>query len=80
MSVSLNKRNVCGTAEAAEIYGCSQEHVRMMVRKGQIWSEKIGPRALLVDADEIRKLAKEREQLRRAGKLCGRRPGDRQSA
>ena len=74
------KRRLCGTAEAADLYGCRQEHIRMMIRKGQIWSEKIGPRAIVVDADEIERLAKEREELRRAGKLCGRRPGDRKSA
>ena len=52
----------------------------MMIRKGQIWSEQIGLAAIVVDADEIKRLAKEREELRRAGKLCGRRPGDRKTA
>ena len=73
-------RKLCGTAEAADIYGCSQRHVRLMVRKQQIWSLKIGPRAMLVDAEEIQRLAAERDNLRRQGKLCGRRPGDRKSA
>jgi hypothetical protein len=80
MPVKLPPRRLCGTAEAADIYGCTQEHIRMMVRKRQIWFEKIGPRALVVDADELHRLAKERQQLRRAGKLCGRRPGDKKSA
>ena len=74
------KRRLCGTAEAARIYGCSQEHIRMMVRKKQIWFEKLGPRALVVDADELASLAKERDSLRAAGKLCGRRPSGRKTA
>jgi hypothetical protein len=79
--LSINtKRNVCGTAEAASIYGCAQAHVRRMAILGQIWSQKIGARAVVVDADEIRRLAKERDQLRKKGKLCGRRPGDRKTA
>jgi len=73
-------RKLCGTAEAAGIYGCSQRHVRLMVRRQQIWSLKIGPRAMLVDAEEIKRLASERDLLRRQGKLRGRRPGDRKSA
>jgi hypothetical protein len=73
-------RKLCGTAEAADIYGCRQPHIRLMVRKGQIWSLKIGPRAVLVDADEIEQLARDRDSLRQQGKLRGRRPGDRKSA
>jgi hypothetical protein len=35
---------------------------------------------MLVDADEIQRLAAQRDSLRQQGKLCGRRPGDRKSA
>jgi hypothetical protein len=35
---------------------------------------------ILYDADEIDRLAHQREKLRQAGKLCGRRPGGRASA
>ncbi len=74
------KRRLCGTAEAADIYGCSQRHLRLMADRGEIWSQKISARSLLVDADEVARLAKERDGLRRAGKLCGRRPAGRKSA
>ncbi len=73
-------RKLCGTAEAADIYGCSQRHVRLMADRGEIWSQKVSSRSMLVDADEIERLAGERGGLRRQGKLRGRRPGDRKSA
>lgn len=74
------KRRLCGTAEAARIYGCSQRHLRLMADRKEIWSEKISARSLVVDADEVANLARERDGLRRAGKLCGRRPSGRKSA
>lgn len=74
------KRNLCGTAEAAEIYGCSQRHIRLMADRQEIWSEKVSERVLLVDADEVERLARERDKLRAAGKLCGRRPSGRKTA
>jgi hypothetical protein len=51
-----------------------------MADRGEIWSEKVSERVLLVDADEIERLAAEKAQLRKAGKLCGRRPAGRKSA
>lgn len=81
MAVQLPpKRRLCGTAEAARIYGCSQRHVRLMADRGEVWSEKISDRSIVVDADEIQRLAVEREKMRQAGKLCGRRPTGRKTA
>lgn len=81
MAVELPpKRRLCGTDEAADIYGCRVSHIRGMASRGEIWSERISDRAYVYDADEIARLAKEREKLRKAGKLCGRRPGGRKSA
>jgi hypothetical protein len=75
MSVRLPaKRRVCGTLEAAEIYGCRVSHIRGMATRGEIWCEQVSERGFVYDADEIERLAREREQLRLAGKLCGRRP------
>jgi hypothetical protein len=51
-----------------------------MADRKEIWSEKISVRSLVVDADEVARLARERDDLRRAGKLCGRRPSGRKSA
>jgi hypothetical protein len=78
MSVAVQlppKRNLCGTCEAAEIYGCGENHIRGMALRGEIWCKQISSRSFVYDADEIRRLAAEREQLRKAGKLGGRRPG-----
>lgn len=81
MPISLPpKRKLCGTREAAEIYGCTQTHLRLMARRGEIWSQKISSRSMIVDAEEVARLARERDDLRRAGKLCGRRPGAKESA
>lgn len=81
MSIKLpTKRRFCGTDEAAELYGCGVSHIRGMASRGEIWSERISDRAYVYDADQIERLAKEREQLRKAGKLCGRRPNGRKSA
>lgn len=74
------RRRICGTKEAADRTGYSQRHIRLMADRGEIWSQKISERMLVVDADEIARLAIEREQLRRAGKLGGRRPGDKRTA
>jgi hypothetical protein len=81
MAVQLPpKRRVCGTEEAAEIYGCGVSHIRGMASRGEIWSEQLSARFFVYDADEIERLAKERQQLRKAGKLCGRRPNGRKTA
>ncbi len=80
MPIKLPARRLCGTAEAARIYGCSQRHLRKLADHGEIWSERISSRTILYDADEIDRLAHQREKLRQAGKLCGRRPGGRASA
>lgn len=74
------KRNLCGTVEAAKLYGCSRRHIRTMAEGGEIWSEQISDRIFVYDADEIRRLASQKDSLRRAGKLGGRRPMGRKSA
>ena len=74
------KRNLCGTAEAAGIYGCRVSHIRGMASRGEIWCQRISDRTFVYDADEIARLAAERNKLRKAGKLCGRRPNGRKSA
>lgn len=74
------KRNHCGTIEAANLYGCSRRHIRTLAERGEIWSQQISERIFIYDADEIRRLAAEKAALRKAGKLCGRRPSGRKSA
>jgi hypothetical protein len=83
MAVSVRlppKRNLCGTIEAATLYGCSRRHIRTLAEHGEIWSEQISDRIFVYDADEIRRLAREKDDLRKAGRLCGRRPSGRKSA
>jgi len=74
------KRRLCGTDEAAQVYGCTVSHVRGMAGRGEIWSKRISDRVYVYDADELERLAKERDKLRAAGKLCGRRPRGRKTA
>jgi hypothetical protein len=77
MNVSVQlptKRNLCGTIEASELYGCSRRHIRTLAEHGEIWCEQISDRIFVYDADEIRQLASEKNALRKAGKLCGRPP------
>ena len=69
------KKRLCVTTEAAKIYGCSPQNMWAMAQRRQVWSQVVGAKTIVFDADEIQRLAKEREQLRRAGKLGGRRPG-----
>jgi hypothetical protein len=78
MAVALKvstKRELCGTSEAAKIYGCQMSHIRGMATRGEIWSDQLSDRIFVYDVSEIRSLAAEREKLRQAGKLCGIRPG-----
>lgn len=76
MPFKLPNKKLCGTAEAAEIYGCSERHIRYMVATKQIkFCQPLGARSFAYDADEISALAAEREAQRKAGKLGGRRPG-----
>lgn len=81
MAVKLPpKQSLCGTAEAADIYGCSEAHIRRMALREEIWSQRISDRSYVYDASEIRRLAEERQELRLAGKLRGRRPASQKSA
>lgn len=69
------KKRLCATTEAAKLYGCSPQNMWLMAQRGQVWSQVVGAKTIVFDADEIERLAREREQLRKAGKLGGRRPG-----
>lgn len=74
------KRRLCGTDEAAGVYGCTVSHIRGMAQRHEIWCQRISDRVYVYDADEIERLARERDKLRAAGKLCGRRPRGRKTA
>jgi hypothetical protein len=81
MAVKLPpNRRLCGTDEAAALYGCTVSHIRGMAQRKEIWTKRISDRVYVYDADEIERLALERDKLRAAGKLCGRRPRGRKTA
>lgn len=75
MVMEPTKRRRVLTREAAEIYGCTMGRLRQMANAGTVWSEKVGPRALAFDADELKRLAKARDKARSEGKLRGTPPG-----
>jgi hypothetical protein len=75
VAIEPTKRKLCLTREAAEIYGCSMGRIRQMARAKTIWSEKVGPRAMAFDANELERLSKARDKARGKGKLRGTAPG-----
>ena len=67
------KRTLCSCREAAEILGCTMGRVRQLCRKPagggepSLWSQKFGARSLVLDLDEVKRLAKARRKARDAG-------------
>ena len=51
-------RTLCSTKEAAKIYGCTMGRIRQMARAGDIWSQHLTERALVLDLEEIKTKAK----------------------
>lgn len=51
-------RRLCSTREAAEIFGCTMGRIRQLARAGELWSDLIHDRALVLDLDEVRRKAK----------------------
>ena len=75
MLTELHGRNVCSCREAAKALGCSMGRVRQLVMEKRVWSERVTETAMVLDRDEIARLAKERDAARAAGKLRGTPPG-----
>lgn len=75
------RRTLISCREAAEILGCTMGRVRQMCRPQEgsgeplLWSKKLGARALVLDADEVKRLAKARQKARDAGIQRGPAPG-----
>jgi transposase len=74
-------RTLCSCREAAEILGCTMGRVRQLCRKPErggpplLWSQKFGARALVLDLDEVKRLAKVRRKARDSGLTPGPAPG-----
>jgi len=75
------KRTLCTCREAAEILGCTMGRVRQMCRQHegggepQLWSSKFNNRALVLDLEQVKRLAKARQKARDAGISPGPAPG-----
>jgi hypothetical protein len=83
MIVALREpsRTLCTCREAAEILDCTMGRVRQLCRKPKgggdpaLWSRKLTGRALVLDLDEVKRLAKARQKARDAGIQRGPAPG-----
>lgn len=75
MISNVNGRRVISCRKAAELLNVTMGRVRQMVQNRQIWSDHVTERALILDEDEIRRLAKLRQKAREAGIMPGRPPG-----
>ena len=51
-------RTLCSTKEAAQIYGCTMGRIRQLASAGEIWSQHLTERALVLDLEEIKAKAK----------------------
>jgi len=69
------RRNLCTTAEAAEILGVSMCRARQLALSGDLWAEKVGERARLYDRDQVEARAQELATLREGGHVRGPAPG-----
>jgi transposase len=81
MALREPKRTLCSCREAAEILGCTMGRVRQLCRKKkgedepELWSRKLTGRALALDLEQVKRLAKVRQRARDAGIVRGARPG-----
>jgi len=81
MPIRSDKRILCSCREAAEELGCTMSRVRQMTRPGPkgdkplLWSHKLGPRAMVLDMTEVKRLAAARTKAREAGTIAGVPPG-----
>jgi Ni,Fe-hydrogenase III large subunit len=74
MITKIDGRRICSCRKAAEHLGVTMAHVRQMALRGRIWSERVADKAVVLDEDEVKRLAKVRAAARAAGILAGRPP------
>ena len=74
MAIST-RRNLCTTAEAAQVLGVTMCRLRQLSKAGDLWSERIGDRARVYDRDQVEKRAEELAALRAGGHVRGPAPG-----
>lgn len=71
----VNGRKVISCRQAAELLDVTMGRVRQMAQAGQLWSEHVTARALILDEAEVKKFAKLRQKARDAGMAPGPAPG-----
>lgn len=59
------KNGFLTTKEAAELYGCSERHMAELGQEGKLTRYVLSDRAIFYDPEEVRRLAKENEELRK---------------
>lgn len=75
MITTINGRRILSCRQAAQALGVTMGRVRQMAAAGRVWSGHITDRAMVLDAEEIKRLAKARQMARDAGMMPGGRPG-----
>jgi hypothetical protein len=83
MAMALKEpgRTLCSCREAARVLGCTMGRVRQMCREPEgggeptLWSAKINERSLVLDLDQVKRLAAARQKARDAGTQPGPPPG-----
>lgn len=81
MALREPKRTLCSCREAARVLDCTMGRVRQMCRKPEgggdpvLWSAKINERSLVLDLEQVKRLAAARQKARDAGIQRGPRPG-----
>lgn len=77
MTLHEPQKTLCLCREAAEILGCTMGRVRQLCRRQRdgsepvLWSKKLGARAMVLDRDQVTRLAAARQAARDAGKAHG---------
>lgn len=72
---TINGRKVMSCRQAAEVLGLTMGRVRQMARAGTLWAGQVTERVVVLDAAEVKALAKRRQLARDAGMVPGARPG-----
>jgi hypothetical protein len=83
MAVAIKepRRTLCSCREAATVLGCTMGRVRQLCRAPEgggdpvLWSAKVGARALVLDLEQVKRLAVARQKARDAGIQRGPAPG-----
>lgn len=80
MPINEPQRTLCTCREAAKVLGCTMGRVRQLCRKPSrrtppvLWSAKMGARLLVLDLEQVKRLAAARALARAAHTMRGAAP------